>query len=491
MKRINLTLIACILALLFYQCSRNPVTGKNQLSLMSEAQEKQMGQESDPQVLAEFGKYNDPALQAFINEKGQEMAKISHRPDHGFTFQVIGSPIVNAFAVPGGFVYFTRGIMAHFNNEAEFAGVLGHEIGHITARHANAQAKDNLLTQVGVIALVVASPAAAQFAESIMQGAQLLLLKFSRAHESQSDELGVEYSTKIGYDAHQMATFFGTLARLSDKAGARIPVFMSTHPDPGDRFNRVHKLADQAQSATTVNKTNLKINRDEYLRRIQGLMYGEDPNEGYVEAGVFYHPQLKFKFPRPTGWQNQNSPAQFVMAEPGGKAMMLLTLGQGATIDEVITNANKQFGMAPIRSENRTVNGYRAVSVLSTQTVAQGQQAPAEADKPMILSYYIQKDQNVYCIHGVSANKDFQSFQNLFLNTMEGFSNLTDQAKINVQPEYIRIVNVPRSTSLSELLTSYGIAQTRHNEFAILNGMELKDVLPAGKLIKVVQKGKA
>lgn len=489
MKRFNFALTLCILGLFFYQCSVNPVTGKKQLNLMSEDQEKAMGAQSNPEVLAEFGRYEDPALQAFINEKGQQMAAISHRPTHGFTFQVISSPVVNAFAVPGGYVYFTRGIMAHFNNEAEFAGVLGHEIGHITARHANAQAKDQLLTQIGVIGLIVASPAAAQFAESIMQGAQLLLLKFSRAHESQSDELGVEYSTKVGYDAHQMAEFFNTLSRISDGAGARIPVFMSTHPDPGNRFTTVHKLADKAQA--TLNKSTLKVNRDEYLRRINGLMYGEDPNEGYVEAGIFYHPQLKFRFPVPTGWQTQNSPSQFVMGEPNGKAMMLLTLGQGNTFDEVIANAGKQFSLATIRTESKTVNGYKAVAVLSTQTVAEGQQPPAEADKPMILSYYIQKDQNIYCIHGVTSNKDFQSYQNLFLNTMEGFNNLTEASKINVQAEYINVVNAPKESTLSDLLTRYGITQKRLEEFAILNGMDLKTVVPAGKLIKVAQKGKA
>ena len=220
-------------------------------------------------------------------------------------------------------------------------------------------------------------------------------------------------------------------------------------------------------------------------------MYGEDPNEGYIDGGVFYHPQLKFKFPVPTGWQTQNSPSQFVMAEPNGKALMLLTLGQGAGIDEVIANSNKQFGLANIRSENRTVNGYKTVVILSTQTVPEGQQAPAEAEKPMILSYYIQKDQNIYIIHGVSANKDYQSFQNLFLNTMEGFSNLTDQSKINVQAEYINVINAPRESSLSDLLTRNGITQKRLEEFAILNGMDLKAVVPAGKLIKVVQKGKA
>lgn len=170
---------------------------------------------------------------------------------------------------------------------------------------------------------------------------------------------------------------------------------------------------------------------------------------------------------------------------------MLLTLGQGSTFDEVIANANKQYQLAPIRSENRTVNGYRAVAVLSTQQIPQGQQAPAEADKPMILSYYIQKDNLIYAIHGVCANKDYQSFQNLFLNTMEGFNNLTDPSKINVYPEYINIVNASRDASLQDHLTSFGIPQKRLEEFAILNGMQLKDIVPTGKLFKVVTKGKA
>ena len=286
-----------------------------------------------------------------------------------------------------------------------------------------------------------------------------------------------------------MADFFNVLGRITDKAGARIPAFLSTHPDPGDRYNVVHKLADAAQAK--LDKSMLKVNRDEYLRRINGIMYGEDPNEGYVDAGIFYHPQLKFRFPVPTGWQTQNSPQQFTMAEPNGKALMMLTLGQGATFDDVIANANKQFTLTPIRSENRTVNGYKAVVVLSSPTIAQGQQAPAEADKTMVLSYYIQKDQNIYCIHGVCANKDYQSFQNLFLNTMEGFSNLTDPSKINVQPEYISVINAPREATLSDLLSSYGTSQKRLEEFAILNGMKLTDIVPAGKLFKVAQKGKA
>jgi predicted Zn-dependent protease len=155
----NISLISFSILLIFLSaCARNPVTGKKQLVLMSEKQEIAMGQEADPQIVATYGLYEDKALQEFIDQKGQKMAKISHRNNLNYTFRILDSPIINAFALPGGYVYFTRGIMAHFNNEAEFAGVLGHEIGHITARHSVAQQRNSLLSQLGLIAGVVLVP---------------------------------------------------------------------------------------------------------------------------------------------------------------------------------------------------------------------------------------------------------------------------------------------------------------------------------------------
>ena len=129
-------LILALTALQLSSCATNPVTGKSQLMLLSKDQEIALGQQSDPEIVAAFGRYDNEAIQQFINEKGQSMARVSHRPELKYEFKVLDSPVVNAFALPGGFVYFTRGILAHFNNEAEFAGVLGHEIGHITARHS-------------------------------------------------------------------------------------------------------------------------------------------------------------------------------------------------------------------------------------------------------------------------------------------------------------------------------------------------------------------
>ena len=185
-----------LLGLVLTTCSRNPVTGKKELSLMSESQEKALGLESDPQIQAEFGMYADSSWQRFLREKGQAMAKISHRPTLGFQFRVIDSEVVNAFAVPGGYVYFTRGILAHFNDEAQLMGVLGHEIGHITAKHANEQYTKQTLAQIGFAAGMILSPQFRQFGNLANTGIQLMFLKFSRDNETQSDKLGVEYSSK-------------------------------------------------------------------------------------------------------------------------------------------------------------------------------------------------------------------------------------------------------------------------------------------------------
>src|SRR5688500_8693620 len=233
-----------LIFLLFDSCAKNPVTGKRDLMLMSESQEVAMGKESDPDIIKFFGLYDDKNLQKFIEEKGQQMAAVSHRKNLKYEFKIVDSPVVNAFAVPGGYVYFTRGIMAHFNNEAEFAGVLGHEIGHITARHSAKQYSKAMLAQLGLVAGSALSPTFAQYADLANTGVSLLFLKFGRDAESQSDRLGVEYSTKINYDAHQMAGFFQTLDRLQGLSGnEEVPTFLSTHPDPVDRDEKVAKLA--------------------------------------------------------------------------------------------------------------------------------------------------------------------------------------------------------------------------------------------------------
>ena len=346
-----LALIAIIGASLFIQaCAVNPVTGKKQLVLVSEAQELAMGKQYDPSIIAQFGMYENDALQNFINTKGKEMGAISHRPQLDYQFRILDSHVVNAFAVPGGYVYFTRGIMAHFNNEAEFAGVLGHEIGHVTARHSVVQMSKQQLYSGLFVAGMIVSEEFRQFGELGQQALGALFLKFGRDDESQSDELGVDYSTQIGYNSHEMANFFNVLDRKRVLAGAqRIPEFQSTHPDPINRFNRVHELSDIYQEKLP--SSNLKVNRDSYLRMIDGLIYGEDPRQGYVEYNTFFHPELKFYFPVPPQWRIVNTPQAVQMADPDGKALMIMTLAQGQNIQEAVQATLEQDGLQVVEQK--------------------------------------------------------------------------------------------------------------------------------------------
>lgn len=466
------------LALLLSSCAVNPVTGKKQLVFISEDQEIAMGREYDPQIVAMFGLYEDDKLQAFIDEKGQEMANISHRPKLAYEFKIVDSPVLNAFAVPGGYVYFTRGIMAHFSNEAEFAGVLGHEIGHITARHTVIQQRNQMLAQLGLIAGMIASPEIAQFAEPASQGIGLLLLKFGRDAERQSDDLGVQYSTEVGYDARQMGKFFNTLNRMSAQSGAQdIPTFLSTHPDPGDRLTTVTNMATELQAKKGL--TDLKINRNEYLRMIDGIIYGEDPKQGFVENGKFYHPELRFEFPVPKDWQYQNSPVQFQMASKDGKGMVILNVGQGDTPQAASESALENYKLTLVERSNETVNGLPAVKMIAEQVT--------EQNTLRILAYFIEHENLVYALLGVTTATDFNTYSPTFNNVMQNFKNLTDQEKLNRKPKRVYIESVKSTGTLSQALRSYNMPQDNLNELSILNGMQLDDQVTAGTLIKVVR----
>jgi len=489
MKKSTL-LTSLILSLFFFNnCARNPVTGKRQVVLMSEAQEIAMGKEADAQIIAQYGLYDDKTLQSFITEKGKKMAAISHRPNINYEFKIVDSDVINAFALPGGYVYFTRGIMAHFNNEAQFAGVLGHETGHITARHTVAQQRNALFGQLGILAGVIINPELGRFAETASQGLGLLFLKFGRDAERQADALGVEYSSKIGYDAKEMADFFLTLERKSEGTeSAALPTFLSSHPNPGDRYVTVKKLATEWKQK--LNLTKAIINRNTYLQRIEGLVYGEDPRQSFLENNIFYHPQLKFQFPTPSNWNYQNSPQRVQFAPKDGKVILMMTLAPGKTLQEAANTMLQQNGLKTLESQQTTVNGLSAIAIVAEpqpQQTQQGQQQQQQQQPSIrILSYLIEYNKTIYLLLGATSANDFNQYYSVFKNTVEGFKPLTDQAKINKKPERIKNKTVSKSITLQQALKNYNTPDARLNELAILNGMNLTDIVPAGMMIKTI-----
>lgn len=478
-------LLLFTVTLIVFSCAVNPVTGKRQFMLMSEAQEAQMGLAYDPQVLATFGEYKNETLRNFVQTKGNELGLISHRPKLEYHVKVLDSPVVNAFAVPGGYIYLTRGILAQFSNEAELIGVLGHEMGHITARHSASQQSKQQLSQLILIGGMIASEKFASYAEYAMQGMQLLFLKFSRDNEREADRLGVEYSSKISYDAHKMADFFQVLNKMNmSESEGGVPTFMSTHPDPGDRYNTVQQLATEWQ--TNLKSDSWKVNADSYLQLIDGIVYGEDPRQGYVEGNTFYHPELLFKFNFPAGWKLENLPTQVNMAPADGKALMIFTMAQQSTLESAADTTIAQLGVTPQESKKITVNGNPAIAVLSKQ-VNQDQSTGAQSTN-LLISYFIQYGKLIYVFHGISTEADFKSYFSPIEASMKTFSKLTDAIRINVKPDRILIKKAPRAGTLSSLFTFYGIPQTKMEELALLNNMELTTQVPAGKLLKIIGK---
>ncbi|MFW5822305.1 MAG: M48 family metalloprotease [Tangfeifania sp.] len=482
-KELSIWLILIVSLIFIPSCAVNPVTGKRQLMLFSESQEVKMGKEYDPQVIATFGLYEDEDLKAFIEEKGTEMGKISHRPDLKYHFRILDSPVVNAFAVPGGYLYFTRGILAQFTSEAELIGVLGHEMAHVTARHTVSQQSKQQVGQLLLIGGMIASEEFRDFAGYAMQGMELLFLKFSRDDESQSDRIGVEYASKLQYDGQEMAEFFNVLHKMhSGGENSPVPTFLSTHPDPANRYENVTRYARQWKDS--LDYSEWLVREDSYLDMIDGMVYGEDPRQGYVGNNAFYHPEMKFKFPVPSNWKLQNTPMQVQIAPQDGKALMIFTLAQQESLNEAAEATLEQLELETLDSERTTVNGYPAIAIVSEQ-VSQNQQTEEE-ETIKVLSYFIDYAGSVYIFHGVSSGPDFDSFYNTFETTMVNFDELTDPQKLNVKPKRIRIREVRNASTVGDALQAFGVPQDRLEEFALLNKKEVTDRVRAGERLKTL-----
>ncbi len=485
MKKKRIPFYAAMMAgalLVVISCAVNPVTGKRQLMLMSEAQEIALGISYDPQVLSTFGVYDDPELQAFVQTRGTEMGKISHRPNLEYHVKVVDSPVVNAFAVPGGFIYLTRGILAQFNNEAELMGVIGHEMGHITARHSVSQMSKQQLGTLLLIGGMIASEKFANYAQYAMQGMELLFLSFSRDNEREADALGSEYATKMAYDGTKMADFFQVLNKMNMASShGGVPTFLSTHPDPGDRYDAVLRHSKTWQDSLDLPL--YKVNGDSYLKLIDGMIYGEDPKQGYTDDNTFFHPELKFKFSYPVGWTLTNAPTHVTVQPADGKALILFTLSNQKSLQAAADSTVAQYGLKLQRIEKRTVNGMPAIIALSKQ---EGKDQSGAVSVTAVLSYIIEYGSLYYVFHSVAAEADFPNYATIMESSMKTFAKLTDPHRLNVKPKRVNVETVQRAGTLASVFASYGVSQEMMNELALLNNMELNDQVKAGKLIKIV-----
>lgn len=455
-------------------CATNPVTGKRELSLVSESQEIAMGQEAAKQTVDAIGAVADDALQRYVAGLGNTLAKASERPGLPWSFTVIDDPMVNAFALPGGPVFITRGILTHMNSEAQLVSVLGHEIGHITAKHSVQQMSQAQLAQIGLIAAVVVKPELARFGDLAGQGLGLLFLKFGRDDETQADQLGFRYMTTAGYAPREMAEMFRTLERLSSGGEGRVPEWLSTHPDPG---NRVQKTLDRIAAQPSL-PASMKVERDAFLQRTDGMVFGENPRQGFFRQTAFLHPDLQFQFDFPPGWKTQNQAAQVAGISGQQDAIITLSLAGTTSPSQALNTFMGQQGVQSGGASSGSINGLSAASGTFTAQTDQGTLAGNVA--------FVSHNGQTYRLLAYTPSDRYGSYRGVFASSLGSFRRLTDPTALAVQPVRVRLVRTPRAMTIAEFNQAYP-STIPVAQLALINGVDGAAIIPAGTLLKRVQ----
>lgn len=471
----NRALLAFFAFTLASACAVNPATGKRELALVTEQQEIAMGLQSDQAVVQQMGVYPDQALQTYLDDIGQTLAAKSERPNLDWSFRVVDDPLVNAFAIPGGFIYITRGIMAHLNSEAQLAAVVGHEIGHVTARHSVSQISKQQLATLGLgLGTVFAPELAQQFGGMAQQGMGLLFLKYGRDDERQADDLGLRYILRDGYDPRPMPGVFMTLKRVSEAAGAQpMPNWLSSHPGPDERVQRLQqKLAQLNQDFSGG-----KVGEESYLRKMDGVVYGEDPRQGYFKETQFFHPEMAFQIRFPDGWQTINQRSAVIGVSANQDAIVQLRLSPETSASAALQKFGSQEGLQLGQGFQNRINGNTAASSYFQASLQQGNLVGVIA--------YIEFGGNVYEILSYTSDASWNTYRGAMEGAISSFDRLTDRQILAVQPWRLKVVKASMSTSLASFVRRHG-SVVPIEEIGLINQLDSGQGVRAGSWYKLV-----
>ncbi len=480
--------VGLLLGLAVMSCEVNPATGKRDFTpFMSASQERQVGQQAHPDVVKENGGvYANPKLTGYVTSVGKQLAGNSEMSDQPFTFTVLNAPIVNAFALPGGYVYVTRGILAMFNTEAELASVLGHEIGHVTARHSAKRYNQAMMTGILGAGVGVALGNSA-LTNLINQGSQLYLLGYSRDQEYQSDSLGIRYMTRAGYDPYGSPDMLRALL-ASDKLSAllarregteRPPEFYSTHPNTEKRVAEAETLAKD----TGVTRGSKPSYRDRYLDAIDGMLYGDDPEQGLIKGQMFWHPALKFTFTAPKDYLLQNSATAVVMQGTNKNAALFVPSkaqsGQSTTavLQQQWAAVSNTVSLQNIQT--MTINGMEAATGATTVNSQSGQVVARLTT--------IRYDANAaYSFLAITpANLD-QSVAGELRTMTQSFRKLKADELDKIKPLQIKIVTVKSGETQAVLAKRMAFPDYQLERFRTINGLDANDTFKGGDRVKIV-----
>lgn len=448
------------------------------------ASDRRQGAEAHPQLLQEFGgAYRGPQAD-YVRRVGQRIAVQSglSNAQSDFTVTLLNSNANNAFAIPGGYVYVTRQLMALMNDEAELASVMGHEVGHVAAQHA--RSRNRASTGSGLLAAILgAVTGSSQIAQLAGQAAQLVTLRFSRQQEYEADDLGVQYLTKAGYDPYASATLLASLAaqsaldaRLANQTGRNIPTWASTHPDPAARVQRA------AQRAGATGVRNGVRNRDAFLQAVDGVRYDDDPEQGVVEGRTFRHPTLRLAFTAPDGFAIANGAAAVTITGNSGQAQFTGGRFDGNLLNYIATvfrglAGNGQLPQGEVRRTR--INGLDA----AYSTVRANTQSGAV--DATVFAYAFDRDTAYHFVLLTPAGRGVGPFASL----VESVRRLTPQEAAQIRGRRVDVVTVGPRDTIASLSARMAYAANREERFRVLNAFKANSTLRPGQKVKLIVYG--
>ncbi len=471
-------------------CARVPATGKTAFTGgLGTAKEIEIGRKNHPEIIKEFGgEYGSPDLRKYVDGIGQQLARKVERQDLKYTFTVLNSDIINAFATPGGYIYVTRGLMALADSEAEFAGVLAHELGHLTALHHAKRYGKGLLANILLTgAALVTGQVAPEASGGIMQAGQglavSLLQGFSRENEFESDDLGVRYLARTGYDPGAMAGFLRKLrahSRLSAQLRGESPDkidqfnYLATHPAPIERVNRAEAKARATRVSAPMTA------RDTYFDKINGILFGDDPEQGFVRGRVFLHPKLRFRFEVPKGFRLFNSPKAVMAIGPKGSRIIFDRAAKPSDgpLTSYLSNVWAK-GAKLTDVERITINGLEGATgktrLRADKGVLDVRLLAIRADPKQIYRFLFLTPSNLT----PTLERDLR-------RTTYSFRQLDEPEVMLLRPQRIDIIKVGSRDTVARLSGRMPFEDFKLERFRVLNGLAADERLAAGRRLKIV-----
>jgi predicted Zn-dependent protease len=476
MKRLILFQLA--VALVVAGCATNPATGRRQLILMSEAEEIQLGKQTDAEVRKQMGVYNDNGLQQYVERVGRRLTQASKRQNLPWTFTVVDESAVNAFALPGGYIYLTRGIMPFLQNEAEMAAVLGHEIGHVDGRHSAEAYSNQTFAAGGLGVLGIFVPETRPFAEVASVSLGLLFLKHGRNAELEADQLGVRYIASHGWSPQGMPGLLNTLARLDEASGSKrgVPNWMATHPPAADRVERVREAVAAASTSAAGNTTN----EADFERQLEGLVYGDSREDGMIRGNEFIHPELRFAVRFPEGWEIMNSSDQVVATrgERSNAAMLLeLAPSGGGSPQQTARTVIAKAGFTEVQGQSTRVNGLDAYVGVYEGAV--------NNSRVQMQAAVIRAGNQTYIVAGLAPPGEYNGVSRAFSTSIQSFRTLSSQEADRIQPDRVEFY-MARPGDTWESLARRGSGRIKPATLAIMNGSSPATAPRAGTRLRVV-----